>query len=283
MAKKKLLTLRLTEIDTVDVVSHIACHRLSNGYGTSSHNHDFAELFWGVKGMAYHEFNGQLSTTGERELWLIRPHDIHNVYVKHDGCYTFNNLGFPKSILDEFSKRYESPILRSWCSSDDKCVLRFHLSSVLFQWLNVKVQDLFCNRTNRMTLDFFLINLLYELEKQEKTPFPENCPEWLTKVCRKVSKPEYFSQGPDVFAVLSGYSQAHVARELKKYIGKTPTEMINEAKLQHAAMLLATSMERICDISYTCGFQSISYFFSSFKRRFGLTPLNYRNKNKIFR
>lgn len=271
------------KIETADTVSHIACHRLINGNSTRMHSHDFVELFWGIEGHANHEINGTASVIGEKELFFIRPEDIHNIYIARNGNYCFNNLAFRHDIIKELGQRYESAILSLWSSKRNKNVIRHKLTEPLYQWLNAKVRDVFSHRQSRLALDFFLINLIYELEKQEKSPFPENCPDLLNRVCREVAKPENFKRGASVFSKLSGYTQEHIARELKKYTGRTPTEILNEARLQHAAMLLITSLDSICEISYDCGFQSLSYFFSAFKRRFGITPRHYRNKNKIFR
>ncbi len=271
------------KIATADTVSHIACYRMINGNSTRMHSHDFVELFWGIEGHANHEINGTTSVIGEKELFFIRSEDIHNIYIAGNGNYCLNNLAFHRDIINELSQRYESTILDRWNSREEKTVIKYQLTQPLFQWLNAKVRDVFSYRHSRLTLDFFLINLIYELEKQEKSPFPENCPEWLNKVYREAFKPEVFRQGPMIFSKLSGYTQEHVARELKKYTAKTPTEILNEARLQHSAMLLITSSDSISDISYDCGYQSLSYFFSAFKRRFGTTPRHYRNRNKIFR
>ena len=273
----------MDEMETPDIVSHVACHRLTNGASTRLHDHDFVELFWGIEGRGRHEINGRTSPAGERELWFIRPHDLHNVYVTGKDVYCFNNLAFRRNILDDFNARCDSAILRRWASPTDASPLHFHLSLPLCQWLNAKVRDVFRSRGSRLTLEFFLVNLIYELEKQESLPLPGNCPEWLIGVCRKIDQPENFRQGPAVMAKLSGYSPEHVARELKKYTGRTPTDIVNEARLQYAAMLLATSTENICDIAYASGFRSVSYFFCAFKRRFDISPLHYRNRNKILR
>lgn len=276
IAKKMLWN----EIEVPDTVSHIACHRLNSSVSTTLHTHDFTELFWGIHGDAVHEINGITSKVDSHELFFIRAGDVHNLSVSGSGIYIFNNLAFRNTVLEELNARYNSQILQQWASRGTQAI-KYRLTQPLFQWLNAAVTDVFSHRTSRLVLDYFLINLIYELEKQQKTPF-ENCPAWLNQACIEVFKPETFKFGASVFAKLTGYTQEHVARELKKYTGKTPTEIINEARLQHAAMLLITSARSISDISEECGFESLSYFFAAFKRRFGATPRGYRVKNLIF-
>lgn len=264
------------KIEVSDTVSHIACHRLTGSISTRLHTHDFVELFWGVSGEAVQELNGVTSKVTAHELFFIRAGDIHNLSVSGSRSYIFNNLAFRQEILQELAQRYDSEILRRW-NSNGKQPIKYRLTQPLFQWLNSVVKDIFNHRTSRLVLDYFLINLVYELEKEQETPF-ENCPEWLNQACTAVFRPDNFRQGPPVLARLTGYTQEHVARELKKYTGKTPTDIVNEARLQHAAMLLITSPLSISDIAEECGFTSLSYFFAAFKRRFGTAPRQYRLK-----
>ena len=268
------------EIEVQGTISHIACHRMNGGKLTQMHTHDFAELFWGISGKAVHEINGNISTVTAQELFFIHPDDVHNISVSTSGNYIFDNLAFRREVLDELDQRYNSKILKQWNSGDSQ-IIKYRLTQPLFQWLNAKVTDVFNHKTSRLVLDYFLINLIYELEKQEEKTSLGNCPEWLNNACLEVFKPANFKLGAPAFAKLTGYTQEHVARELKKYTGKTPTEIVNEARLQHAAMRLITSSQSIIGICGECGFESISYFFAVFKRRFGITPRKYRSKNLI--
>lgn len=269
------------KIETATTISHIACHRMAGKTSTRPHTHDFAELFWGVSGHAVHEINGEAFPIGPQELFFIRPNDIHNVTIANGSKYIFNNLAFQREILNELHRRYQSSILEQWASKG-YVPIKYHLALPLFQWLNERVKDVFKHRDNRLVLDAFLINLIYELEKQQFQPFAGSFPDWLNHACYEVFKPVNFRSGPVVFSRLTGYTQEYVARELKKYTGKTPTEIVNEARLQYAATLLITPSNKINDISEECGFNSLSYFFAVFKRRFGTTPRQYRTRNLIF-
>jgi AraC-like DNA-binding protein len=54
---------------------------------------------------------------------------------------------------------------------------------------------------------------------------------------------------------------------------------LNELRLRKAGDLLAREGDRrISDIAFDCGFNDLSYFNRSFRRRFGLTPSAARGK-----
>ena len=64
-------------------------------------------------------------------------------------------------------------------------------------------------------------------------------------------------------------------------MGKTPNEYIIELRLQFAKKLLDNTNLSIRQISENVDY-SDQYFFSRlFKKHMGVSPQNYRNKNKV--
>ena len=53
-------------------------------------------------------------------------------------------------------------------------------------------------------------------------------------------------------------------------------EYIRERRLAAAAQLLASSVERVSVISFRVGFQHVANFNHAFKKRFGVSPRQYR-------
>lgn len=101
-------------------------------------------------------------------------------------------------------------------------------------------------------------------------------PSWIEKSLKEMRDSENFSQGLDWLVENSGKSKEHICRSFKKYLKKTPTEVINFMRLNSAANLLAHTDMEIIDIAYNLGFYSLSYFYNLFKSEFGLTPKKYR-------
>jgi len=53
-------------------------------------------------------------------------------------------------------------------------------------------------------------------------------------------------------------------------------EMIHERRLAEAAQLLVSTEERVSVISFHVGFQHVSNFNHAFKKRYGVSPREYR-------
>jgi AraC-like DNA-binding protein len=88
------------------------------------------------------------------------------------------------------------------------------------------------------------------------------------------SEPDFSAQK---LAAAAGLSERYV-NELLYEAGASFTVRLNELRLGKAARLLAMTTRRISDIAFECGFNDLSYFNRSFRRRFGLTPTAARGK-----
>ena len=78
-------------------------------------------------------------------------------------------------------------------------------------------------------------------------------------------------------AAAASLSERYV-NELLYEAGAGFTVRLNELRLGKAARLLAMTTGPISDVALACGFNDISYFNRSFRRRFGLTPTAARGK-----
>jgi AraC-like DNA-binding protein len=91
---------------------------------------------------------------------------------------------------------------------------------------------------------------------------------------RRFAEPDFSAQK---LAAAAGLSERYV-NELLFEAGASFTTRLNELRLRKAAELLSMTEKRISEIAFACGFNDLSYFNRSFRRRFGLTPTTARGK-----
>ncbi|MDO4275019.1 MAG: AraC family transcriptional regulator [Eubacteriales bacterium] len=80
----------------------------------------------------------------------------------------------------------------------------------------------------------------------------------------------------DSIADAANVSRSECFRCFKEILRKTPIEYLCEYRLSRAAQLLAGTDETIFHISYSCGFNSPSYFSKLFKDKCGISPGQFR-------
>ena len=74
----------------------------------------------------------------------------------------------------------------------------------------------------------------------------------------------------------SGYSRAHFLRMFRTATGLTPHQYVLERRLSTAQQLLRQSKMLLADIALKCGFSSQTHMNDVFRKRLGVTPLEYR-------
>lgn len=75
-----------------------------------------------------------------------------------------------------------------------------------------------------------------------------------------------------------GLSQSHFMKYFKNTMGTSFIEYLNEYRLTMASRLLVSSDSSILAISAEVGYENLSYFNRTFKKRFEMTPREYRKK-----
>ncbi len=76
-------------------------------------------------------------------------------------------------------------------------------------------------------------------------------------------------------------SEGYLSRLIKDETGYSLSHILIEQRLIRAAQLLKDTNYSIENVMYTIGYSDISYFYRVFKRKFGMTPSQYRNCEKI--
>ena len=74
----------------------------------------------------------------------------------------------------------------------------------------------------------------------------------------------------------AGMSRSGFAEKFRQETGRTPMEVVTEARMDMAARLLRRSREPIKTISASTGYSSSTAFIRTFRRHFGKSPTDYR-------
>lgn len=75
-------------------------------------------------------------------------------------------------------------------------------------------------------------------------------------------------------------SKSECLRCFREVLGITPLRYVNQYRLLVAAQNLAETDWQITEIGDGCGFSEMGYFAAQFKKKYGVTPTEYRNRAK---
>lgn len=98
------------------------------------------------------------------------------------------------------------------------------------------------------------------------------------QVVSQMPDTELIRHTPGELAELCHCSLRHFNRLFREFFGEPPRVKRTELRLLRAGQLLASTDEKVNEIARDTGFRSVSLFNSLFKRRFGLSPSEFRDK-----
>ncbi len=242
--------------------------------------HDFHELFWVEDGEGIHTINGLQRSMTAGYLILVQDRDFHTFSVPKQGqSVQFINFAFPVQLWKRIKKNHFSHETAFFDLKDFR--LREYmlpLSSVTK--LKTLCSDLATGNHDALTAETFLLSVLTLLKNQSKqTEKKEITPAWLTRTVKQIRIYPNFTGGTQAMARIAGYSSEHLARSTRKFLATTPREIVNEARLTHAATMLCSTNYSIINIALECGCANLGYFYKLFTARFQMTPSEYRDRH----
>lgn len=83
----------------------------------------------------------------------------------------------------------------------------------------------------------------------------------------------------DIIAEYFGFSTDYLRKIYKAATGQSVAEYITQVRLEHAAEKVKNTKKSLQEIAVSCGYLNVNYFYTCFKKKYGVTPGNYRAMN----
>jgi AraC family cel operon transcriptional repressor len=274
-----MATLSLSHLPSDHFCTYVH-HDLRNVGQNQPHDHDFHEFFWVEEGEGIHWINGQRFPLRPGDLILVRACDSHAVCAATDAApLRIVNFAFFARIWTWLRRRYFG----------DACVF-FSVPSLAARSYNLDEYQLAAIRQaasllrsglrDRLQTESFLLSALALLKADRFNPESKTAPDWLRKACTAIGVNRNFAGGMPALMRLAQRSPEHIAREFRRHLNRTPTDVINDARMSHAADRLATSNEEIVAIALDCGLENLGHFYRLFRASHGCTPRAYRLRQR---
>ena len=242
------------------------------------HDHDYYEFFLIIKGSVDHFINQKRMVLKKGHILFIRPQDFHS-YKPIGNDFQLINLAILKKTIDELTtylgKGFDKEKVLNGPMPPMVLLSESDLSSILrrFEKLNtLPVNDKTRLNTELRVILVFLFSSYFLPSGNPNN----NIPEWLNLTISEMQKPDNFKMGTEVIKEIACKSNEHISRSFKKYLNKTPTQFVNDLRLNFAANQIRFSSKRILDIAYEAGFENLSNFHRQFKSAFHHTPNDFR-------
>jgi AraC family L-rhamnose operon regulatory protein RhaS len=256
------------------------------------HTHNYVEVVYMCSGKTRHIINGSEVVLKQGELLFLSQNATQEIYPASE-----NDIGVNFIVLPEFFDQTLSMI------GDEASLIRDFIIDCLrngsqnIRYLHFKVADILPiqnlienliwmllntqpnkRRLNQTTMGLLFLHLMNSTDKMEIGKEHE-AQELILQVFRYIED-NYRDGELSELARENECDLYWLSRMIKQTTGKNYTELVQEKRLSQAAFLLSTTSLSIMDISLDVGYSNFSYFYRIFKKKFGVSPKDFRKTPK---
>ena len=245
------------------------------------HYHDYCEMFLVVEGKARHLVGDRITELRTRDLVFIRPSDTHDYISCGDEGFSMLNITFTVSTAEQlftylgagFSAEElmlagQPPCVRLTAGEFDAVRSRMTAIGAIPQ------EDLMGRKTALRMLLFDMFTRYFFGYRSGRSQVPP----WLDALCAQVRRDGSFVEGSEKLFAMTDRSREHVCRSMKKYMGVTVSEFINDLRLNYITSMLRSSNHTIAQIVFESGFNNLSWASELFKKRHGMSMGEFRRQ-----
>lgn len=237
------------------------------------HTHHFTELFFVVNGEGNFLFRDKTYRIKAGDLVIIPPYMEHTEQSIKGTPLEYYVIGVDGV---SFQHADDQTNVQVFCNFSNKSLIADLLGQMLYEVRNPAYGS------DKICQNLLEILLLRIIRYQHVIPVPLTST-YMTKECARIKEfldsnySEHITL--DTLTELTHMNKYYMAHSFAKYTGKSPIQYLNQRRMEAACTLLKDTDHSIASISASVGFSSQSYFTQAFRKKYGITPIKYRQQN----
>lgn len=238
-------------------------------YITQPHWHGFVEMELVIAGEGVHIIDGTEIPIQRGDAWLLSIYDSHKV-ICNKGMQIIN-IAVNSDLLDRSLQGYISQNHPLYCCfSEEEC----HSNYASIQRLLKEQEQHY--RFSKVKAISIINDLAVDIIRKSTIAEEKEASGLILDVVAWIQQ-HYTSPIPlSMTASEFGLTPNYLGYLFKASLGITYNDYLNSLRLKNACNLLLTSDLTVKEIAFDSGFHSVEYFNFIFKKRFCVTPTQYK-------
>ena len=253
------------------------------------HSHSFSELVLVVEGTATHDIDEEEYAIKAGDVYVIGGETTHGFrdvrnLVLYNIMYDPNSLFSTGGIrsLPGFQALF---VLEPQCRKELGFQHRLQLSPARLTYVRDQMDIMLAEYARELDgyeavlQSYFLALAAFLSREYVSSREADSAQGELMDLANAVAYMENHYMEPMDLRTLSDFlsvSARHFIRIFRKHYNATPIDYLLRLRLSHALELLRNSRWNITEVAGRCGFSDSNYFSRQFRRRYGLSPRDYK-------
>ena len=258
-----------------------------------AHKHNYIEIMYMCEGKTEHIINGNTRVIVEKgDLLFMNQFASHEIAAALE-----NDIGINFIILPEFFDAV-LPMLNQGNALSNFIISTLRKDTNVGGYLHYKVADVLpvqnlvenliwslLNRqvnyqeVNQTTMGLLFMQLVNETDRIEAGN-PELSRDIFVMQILKYIEENYKKGTLADLAEQMSQSTSNMSKLIKNYTGRNFKDLLQKKRLKQAEYLIGNTYLSITEIIYQVGYDNTSYFHRIFRQAYGMSPKNYRVKNR---
>ncbi len=248
------------------------------------HWHEEAEFIYIKKGRGTILADGKEYEVEANDIAFILPGIVHGIFQLEQETMEYENIIFDSkmfaSTLDGFYDSFLLPFFE--CAVSLPTIFKSGVTGYesIKRYLDSN-DNISMHREGAWGLAikgnmYLLLFNLVTLYEDKIDAFAKKKTDRLKPVIKYVELHYSEPTSIEAMAKLLGFSESHFMRYFKEAFGVSFVTYLNDYRLSMATRLLLSTEESVLTISQQVGFENLSHFNRQFKRKYNVTPSQYR-------
>ena len=244
-------------------------HHFKDGYISRPHWHGFVELEFFIVGTGTHNYNGTTFQIKPGDAWILSTDDSHQLNL--DKGMRSINIALDPDILHEKLRKHLSMFHPLHCTFNEE-ESRGFLEKMEILWHEQETQELL----SRVKAVSVVNDMLVDIARKSSTETIPIHNSLVNDMANYLQSNYKNNISLTELARIFSFTPNYCGPLFKQMTGITFNDYLNNLRVKHACKLLLSSNLSIREIAYDSGFNSLEYFYSTFKKFYGITPAKYR-------
>ncbi|MGN0986527.1 MAG: AraC family transcriptional regulator [Otoolea sp.] len=261
-------------------VSKVFCRiEGASGIHCSNHCHGGIEIWYPFSSSGLVEINGQVLEARKGDIFVINSEEIHAEQIDLDEAHQM----FIVLIREEFLLQEVADYGNLYFKMNQEDAQKYLRPAVeeLYQAFLKKDTDIHYELREKALIWQILYILMSRFSTDRKQSVSRNVAmshPWLIPVMDYTRLNFMTIQSEAEVCQKFAISKEHFSRTFKQRMGITYNEFLTSIRLSCAIQQLVLTDSKVSDISEQVGFADVRTFIKAFKKRYGITPLQYKKK-----